>query len=151
MTILVNFLFLVSAAFVVVSQKANEQISVNPERQMLVDSYGRERFFHGTNVVVKHFPFHPELNGYGEDTFSEVDMKILQELGLNVIRLGIFHSSLLASSSLCCWLAAACVTSILCQIVLNINNKVIDYLFYFLKELIHSSTSIEIVVMKIMM
>ena len=63
-------------------------ISVNPERQQLVDSLGRERFFHGTNVVVKHFPFHPTLEGYSNDSFSEVDMKILQDLGLNVIRLG---------------------------------------------------------------
>ena len=55
---------------------------------MLVDSLGRERFFHGTNVVVKHKPFHPDLNGFGEDSFSEIDMKILQSLGLNSIRLG---------------------------------------------------------------
>ena len=30
-------------------------ISVNPDRQRLVDSFGREVFFHGTNVVVKEF------------------------------------------------------------------------------------------------
>jgi len=64
------------------------QISVNPETQMLLDNHGRERFFHGTNVVVKHAPFHPETEGYGPDTFSEADMKLLQSLGLNSIRLG---------------------------------------------------------------
>lgn len=63
-------------------------ISVNPETQMLVDKFGRERFFHGTNVVYKHAPFHPEVEGYGPNTFSEHDMKILQELGHNSIRLG---------------------------------------------------------------
>ena len=71
-----------------VENDASLLISVNPERQQLVDSLGRERFFHGTNVVVKHFPFHPTLEGYTNDSFSEVDMKILQDLGLNVIRLG---------------------------------------------------------------
>ena len=71
-----------------VENDASLLISVNPERQQLVDSFGRERFFHGTNVVVKHFPFHPTLEGYTNDSFSEVDMKILQDLGLNVIRLG---------------------------------------------------------------
>ncbi len=63
-------------------------ISVNPERQQLVDSLGRERFFHGTNIVVKHKPFHPNTEGYDENSFSEVDMKLLQDLGLNTIRLG---------------------------------------------------------------
>ena len=63
-------------------------ITVNPDRQQLVDSLGRERFFHGTNVVYKHFPFHPTLEGYTNDSFSEKDMKILQDLGLNIIRLG---------------------------------------------------------------
>ncbi len=63
-------------------------ISVNPDRQQLVDSLGRERFFHGTNIVVKHKPFHPNTEGYDENSFSEVDMKLLQDLGLNTIRLG---------------------------------------------------------------
>ena len=63
-------------------------ISVNPETNMLVDSLGRERIFHGTNVVVKHKPFHPELEGFDDHSFSETDMKLLQSLGLNTIRLG---------------------------------------------------------------
>ena len=70
------------------SQATDLFITVNPDTNMLLDSQGRERFFHGTNVVVKHKPFHPELNGYSKDSFSEIDMKILQSLGLNTIRLG---------------------------------------------------------------
>lgn len=72
----------------VISEKSDGFISVNPETNMFIDGYGRERFFHGTNVVVKHFPFHPETTGYSKDTFSEDDMKILQKFGLNSIRLG---------------------------------------------------------------
>ena len=63
-------------------------ISVNPDRQRLVDSFRREVFFHGTNVVVKEFPWHPELEGFSDGTFSEQDMKLLKSLGLNVVRLG---------------------------------------------------------------
>ena len=63
-------------------------ISVNPARQQLVDSLGREVFFHGTNVVVKSFPWHPETEGFSDGTFSEQDMELLQSLGLNVVRLG---------------------------------------------------------------
>jgi len=70
------------------AQPANRFISVNPDTQTFVDNAGRERFFHGTNVVYKHFPYHPETTGYGPDSFSEKDMKLLQELGLNTIRLG---------------------------------------------------------------
>ena len=73
---------------VVNGQATDLFINVNPATNMLVDSVGRERFFHGTNVVFKHAPFHPETEGYGENTFSEIDMKILQRLGLNTIRLG---------------------------------------------------------------
>ena len=63
-------------------------ISVNPDRQRLVDSLGREVYFHGTNVVVKQFPWHPETEGFSDGTFSEQDMKLLKSLGLNVVRLG---------------------------------------------------------------
>ena len=76
------------SAFPITDEEASLLINVNPARQQLVDSLGRERFFHGTNVVYKHFPFHPAMEGYSNDSFSEVDMKILQDLGLNVIRLG---------------------------------------------------------------
>ena len=45
-------------------------------------------FFHGVNVVYKHPPYHPSLSGFGPDTFSETDIQLLKELGLNTIRLG---------------------------------------------------------------
>ena len=70
------------------NENASMLITVNPERQQLVDTYGREVFFHGTNVVIKQFPYHPETSGYGPHSFWEADMKLLQSLGLNVVRLG---------------------------------------------------------------
>jgi len=80
--------FLLLIIKIIQAQEANAFISVNPDTQMLIDHAGREMFFHGTNVVYKHYPFHPDINGFGPDTFSEQDMKLLQELGLNTIRLG---------------------------------------------------------------
>ena len=38
-------------------------ISVDPDRQSLIDSLGRERIFHGSNVVNKQPPFHPKTEG----------------------------------------------------------------------------------------
>ena len=63
-------------------------ITVDPERQQFIDSLGRERFFHGTNIVVKEPPYHPKTTGHDHGTFSEEDMKFLQSLGLNSVRLG---------------------------------------------------------------
>ena len=65
-----------------------QPITVNPANQRLVDELGRERFFHGTNIVIKQFPWHPKEEGFGDDSFSEKDMQLMQSLGLNVVRLG---------------------------------------------------------------
>ena len=69
------------------AQSTDMFISVNPETNMLVDSMGRERFFHGTNVVMKKYPYYPLSTGTSH-VFNEIDMQILQSLGLNSIRLG---------------------------------------------------------------
>ena len=65
-----------------------QPITVNPANQRLVDELGRERFFHGTNIVIKQFPWHPKEEGFGDDSFSEKDIQLMQSLGLNVVRLG---------------------------------------------------------------
>ena len=69
-------------------QDASQFITVDPNTQMLVDESGREVFFHGVNVVSKQPPYHPKVTGFGPYTFSEIDLKLLRELGLNTIRLG---------------------------------------------------------------
>ena len=59
----------------------------NTTTHRIVDPDGRERYFHGVNVVVKGPPWHPELNAFNPLTsFVEKDMKTLQDLGLNAIR-----------------------------------------------------------------
>lgn len=64
-------------------------LHVNPETHRIIDAEGRERYFHGVNVVVKQFPWIPEGNVY---PFNETDMRRLQELGLNSLRLVQRHS-----------------------------------------------------------
>eukprot|EP00945_MAST-04E_sp_MAST-4E-sp1_P006840 g6840.t1 len=59
------------------------------------DIYGRERIFHGTNVVVKGPPWIPETEVFSTDTsLSERDLELMQALGLNVIRLGTMWAGL---------------------------------------------------------
>jgi endoglycosylceramidase len=53
------------------------------------DADGRERYFHGTNCVVKGPPYHPDPDNF--DTLvslTDRDFAILADAGVNVIRLG---------------------------------------------------------------
>lgn len=62
-------------------------LHVNTTTHRIVDLDGRERYFHGVNVVVKGPPWHPELKTFDPlKSFVEKDMQTLQDLGLNAIR-----------------------------------------------------------------
>lgn len=53
----------------------SSQISVDPETNMFVDTLGRERFFHGLNVIQKGSPYYPPYEGFNVNTtFSDIDM-----------------------------------------------------------------------------
>lgn len=73
------------------------QVSVDPQTQRLVDKLGREVLIHGTNIVIKQFPWHPQTEGFSQDTFSEEDMKFMKSLGLNGVRLEIMWPGLVPS------------------------------------------------------
>jgi endoglycosylceramidase len=63
---------------------------VNTDTHMIIDEHGRERYFHGVNVVYKAFPFHPELNTFDPQySLCTKDFEILKSTGLNVVRLGV--------------------------------------------------------------
>ena len=52
-----------------------------------MDGYGRERYFHGVNVVVKGPPWIPRQDVFDPYwSFVEEDMQLLQDWGLNAIR-----------------------------------------------------------------
>ena len=64
-------------------------LKVNPETNRIEDEQGRERFFHGINIVIKTPPYIPEVNEFNPgNSLSEKDMTDMKEWGLNVVRLG---------------------------------------------------------------
>ncbi|KAJ9470226.1 Endoglycoceramidase [Diplonema papillatum] len=63
----------------------------HPEgHKVFVDSFGRERFFHGVNAVVKGPPWYPSRGAYDPQTsLVAEDFRMMRESGLNFIRLGV--------------------------------------------------------------
>ena len=56
----------------------------------IVDNLGRERIFHGVNVIYKSKPWYPVIDRFDYTySFNEDDINIIKNLGLNVIRLGV--------------------------------------------------------------
>merc|ERR1712038_104104 len=71
------------------------KFSVSPEKNRIVDSHGRERFFHGTNVVFKTDPFIPITTHFdARYSFSVEDAQLLASMGYNTIRLGVLWAGL---------------------------------------------------------
>lgn len=59
-------------------------------KQVFVDVHGRERIFHGTNVVVKGPPWLPYREHFDEYiSLTSEDFEYMQQAGLNLIRLGV--------------------------------------------------------------
>jgi endoglycosylceramidase len=54
----------------------------------IVDTFGRVRFFHGTNVVKKSAPWYRQEEFTPGDSFGLTDVQNLQNLGVNAVRLG---------------------------------------------------------------
>ena len=55
-----------------------------------VNAIGRELLFHGTNAIVKEPPWYPEWKEFSEDvSMAEHDFLLMEELGMNVLRLGV--------------------------------------------------------------
>ncbi|KAL3693190.1 hypothetical protein R1sor_006841 [Riccia sorocarpa] len=70
--------------------RAATTFHVDPESGRIQDGSGRERIFHGLNVVVKGSPWHPRLEAFDPQfSFTNADIALLREWGMNVVRLGI--------------------------------------------------------------
>ena len=55
--------------------------------RVFVDEYGRERIFHGTNVITKGRPWYPTRDKY--DAFTSLvkeDFELMKSVGINSIR-----------------------------------------------------------------
>lgn len=62
---------------------------VNQSTHQIVDEFGRTRFFHGTNVVMKEAPWYrPSEWVPGTSSFGLKDAENLRDLGVNIVRLG---------------------------------------------------------------
>ncbi|KAJ5981076.1 hypothetical protein N7481_008374 [Penicillium waksmanii] len=62
---------------------------VDQNTHQIIDEFGRTRFFHGTNVVMKEPPWHRPLEWIpGVSSFGEKDAQNLHDLGVNIVRLG---------------------------------------------------------------
>ena len=56
--------------------------------RVLVDSFGRQRAFHGTNCVVKGPPWIPSRDGFDQFTsLTAKDFQLMRSAGVNAIRL----------------------------------------------------------------
>lgn len=66
----------------------NEKFVVLNNR--ILDDNRRECFFHGVNVIFKSAPYLPPTDHFDANlSFSEQDLQLLNELGQNLIRLGV--------------------------------------------------------------
>ena len=80
-------LFVWSCFHTVVIVDSQECFNVNTSTHRMVDSLGRERFFHGMNVVVKGPPWIPLTDSFDPIwSFSEKDFQTFESLGWNAMR-----------------------------------------------------------------
>ena len=87
---------LLAVATVATLAKAGSSVSRVHLRQqpsgerVFVDEHGRQRIFHGTNVITKGRPWYPSRFGY--DAFTSLvkeDFELMASVGINSIRLGV--------------------------------------------------------------
>jgi len=72
-----------------------EIFSVDRASNRIVDSSGRQRIFHGSNVVYKTTPFIPITTKFdARYSFSEEDADLMASMGYNTIRLGVLWAGL---------------------------------------------------------
>merc|ERR1719201_2363786 len=69
--------------------------SVDKTTNRIVDSVGRQRIFHGSNVVYKTTPFIPITTKFdARYSFSAEDADLMASMGYNTIRLGVLWAGL---------------------------------------------------------
>ena len=75
-----------------VSCLGSSQFLVNSGTNKIVDQSGRERYFHGANVVYKTDPFIPITDHFDpRHSFSQEDVDLVASMGYNTIRLDYCH------------------------------------------------------------
>ncbi|GAM29176.1 hypothetical protein SAMD00019534_123520, partial [Acytostelium subglobosum LB1] len=88
-TMRLYLLISVFLCFGMMADAMNPNIVVDVNTKRYLDTDGRERYFHGVNVVYKISPYAPGLEFDVYQSFGPQDMQYLQDWGLNVVRLGV--------------------------------------------------------------
>ncbi|KAF9091194.1 hypothetical protein BGX23_005399 [Mortierella sp. AD031] len=74
----------------VVQADLSKIVRVDQTTQQFIDTQGRSRHFHGTNMVKKSFPWHMDVNNFVPSwSIVDKDIQVMKDLNINVIRLGV--------------------------------------------------------------
>ncbi|KAF9543210.1 hypothetical protein EC957_001085 [Mortierella hygrophila] len=84
----------ISAVVLSALQLAQADISkivrVDQTSQQLIDAEGRSRWFHGTNMVKKAFPWHVDVDNFVPNwSLVDKDIELLKTMNINSVRLGV--------------------------------------------------------------
>jgi len=64
-------------------------VRVDQTSQQLIDAEGRSRWFHGTNMVKKAFPWHVDVENFVPNwSLVDKDIELLRTMNINSVRLG---------------------------------------------------------------
>lgn len=85
------FILLFAYSFGELPPSIEGKLELHVEKSRIIDQDGRERIFHGTNIVVKESPYYPkELKSFdAQFSFCEEDLNLLESMGYNSIRLSV--------------------------------------------------------------
>ncbi|KAG0226808.1 hypothetical protein BGW42_003347 [Actinomortierella wolfii] len=65
-------------------------VRVDRSTYQFIDAQGRSRFFHGTNMVYKKFPWHHNINSFVPGwSIVDKDIQTMKALNINSVRLGV--------------------------------------------------------------
>lgn len=87
----------------VVEADLSKIVRVNPDTQHFIDAQGRSRFFHGTNMVKKSFPWHLDVSQFVPGrSIVDKDIQALKALNINSVRLGMGGGFVIALDEFVC-------------------------------------------------
>lgn len=72
------------SALQIVQADLSKIMRVEPATQQFIDVQGRSRWFHGTNVVKKSFPWHHDIVNFQPSwSLVEKDIQTMKDLNIN--------------------------------------------------------------------
>ncbi|KAG0239009.1 hypothetical protein BGW41_007956 [Actinomortierella wolfii] len=88
-SIIITTLLTTSCTFTTLAE-VSKIVRVDKDSLQFIDALGRSRFFHGINMVKKSYPWHLDVDTFDPgQSIVDKDIKVLKELNVNSIRLGV--------------------------------------------------------------